>query len=54
MAARSTAHDPRVNSDPNADPYEDDGEPWDCDRGFPDGAEEEDDGDSAGSDADGC
>lgn len=33
--------DPSVNSAVDADPYEDDGEPWDCDRGFP---EEADDG----------
>jgi hypothetical protein len=34
---------PSVNSVMDADPYEDDGEPWDCDRGFPDEPDEDDD-----------
>lgn len=41
-----------VNGVVDADPYDDDGEPWDCDRGFPEG-EDDDEDDSAGADADG-
>lgn len=41
MARSATAPDPRVNGTVDADPFEDDGEPWDCDRGFPDDAEDD-------------
>ncbi len=50
MARSGTSPDSRVNSDPNADPYEDDGEPWDCDRGFPDEADDGDEDDERSPD----
>jgi hypothetical protein len=47
MAGATTARDPRVNSSIDPDGTDDEGPTWDPDRGFPDDAEEEDDGDCA-------
>lgn len=38
--------DTSVNGAVNADPYEDEGEPWDCDLDYPEDGEEDEDEES--------
>lgn len=41
MARSATAPDPRVNSSVDPELTDEEGPEWDCDRGFPDDAEDE-------------